>query len=129
MVQKYFQVNDSFFKSDHPAVARTKTRPSSPFPTALTPTSIGPDSLPDPTFFPNPYHSPSFSSPEDSLARPPSYNDDIIPMPDPKPEEAVPDAGSSTESPSRYDRLPARLSETSGREYKQKRKMRGCLVY
>ncbi|XP_046882615.1 platelet-derived growth factor receptor beta isoform X2 [Hypomesus transpacificus] len=98
--KKYFQVNDSFFKSDHPAVARTKTRPSSPFPTALTPTSIGPDSLPDPTFFPNPYHSPSFSSPEDSLDRPPSYNDYIIPIPDPKPEEAVPDAGSSTESPS-----------------------------
>uniref|UniRef100_A0A6Q2ZP08 receptor protein-tyrosine kinase n=1 Tax=Esox lucius TaxID=8010 RepID=A0A6Q2ZP08_ESOLU len=66
--KRYSQVNDEFFKSDHPAVVRTKPRLSSPFPT--------------PVFTPS-------TTPADSQEIVPSYNDYIIPIPDPKPEEEV----------------------------------------
>uniref|UniRef100_A0A8C7KVE9 receptor protein-tyrosine kinase n=1 Tax=Oncorhynchus kisutch TaxID=8019 RepID=A0A8C7KVE9_ONCKI len=62
--KRYCQVNDEFFKRDHPAVVRTKPRLSSHFPTpALTPSEADGEEA--------------------------SYNDYIIPIPDPKPEEEV----------------------------------------
>uniref|UniRef100_A0A3Q4AID1 receptor protein-tyrosine kinase n=2 Tax=Mola mola TaxID=94237 RepID=A0A3Q4AID1_MOLML len=61
--KRYNQVNENFLKSDHPAVARTKPRLSSPFPIA----------------------SPAFGSPYPEVT--PSFNEYIIPIPDPKPEE------------------------------------------
>uniref|UniRef100_A0A8C4EBM4 receptor protein-tyrosine kinase n=1 Tax=Dicentrarchus labrax TaxID=13489 RepID=A0A8C4EBM4_DICLA len=66
--KRYNQVNENFLKSDHPAVARTKPRLSSPFPIA---------------------------NPEVIT----SYNEYIIPIPDPKPEEVFTDMPS--ESPAR----------------------------
>uniref|UniRef100_A0AAQ5XGZ5 receptor protein-tyrosine kinase n=1 Tax=Amphiprion ocellaris TaxID=80972 RepID=A0AAQ5XGZ5_AMPOC len=82
--KRYSQVNDNFLKSDHPAVARTKPRLSSPFPIA----------------------SPVFSSPAPITLREveaqevmASYNEYIIPIPDPKPEEVFTDVPS--ESPAR----------------------------
>uniref|UniRef100_A0A8D3CCY8 receptor protein-tyrosine kinase n=1 Tax=Scophthalmus maximus TaxID=52904 RepID=A0A8D3CCY8_SCOMX len=68
--KKYNQVNDNFMKSDHPAVARTKPRLSSPFPIDVIT----------------------------------SYNEYIIPIPDPKPEDVFTDAPSG--SPARYNTQP-----------------------
>uniref|UniRef100_A0A665TS58 receptor protein-tyrosine kinase n=1 Tax=Echeneis naucrates TaxID=173247 RepID=A0A665TS58_ECHNA len=68
--KRYNQVNDNFMKSDHPAVARTKPRLSSPFPIA----------------------SPSFDTQEVI----PSYNEYIIPIPDPKPDEVFTDVPSGS---------------------------------
>ncbi|XP_077465235.1 platelet-derived growth factor receptor beta [Stigmatopora argus] len=82
--KKYSQVNESFLKSDHPAVARTKPRPALP---GADPTLGGPE--------PGSGGSGSVTSRE--LL--PSYNDYIIPIPDPKPEDAF--AGTASESPSR----------------------------
>uniref|UniRef100_A0AAQ5Y6V7 receptor protein-tyrosine kinase n=1 Tax=Amphiprion ocellaris TaxID=80972 RepID=A0AAQ5Y6V7_AMPOC len=70
--KRYSQVNDNFLKSDHPAVARTKPRLSSPFPIA----------------------SPVFSSPVEAQEVMASYNEYIIPIPDPKPEEVFTDVPS-----------------------------------
>uniref|UniRef100_A0A3B4AYB0 receptor protein-tyrosine kinase n=1 Tax=Periophthalmus magnuspinnatus TaxID=409849 RepID=A0A3B4AYB0_9GOBI len=67
--KKYNQVNDNFVKSEHPAVVRAKPRVSSPFP-ASSPPDI-----------------------EDAL---PSYNDYIIPIPDPKPDEVFTDVPSDS---------------------------------
>uniref|UniRef100_A0AAZ3S556 receptor protein-tyrosine kinase n=1 Tax=Oncorhynchus tshawytscha TaxID=74940 RepID=A0AAZ3S556_ONCTS len=84
--KRYCQVNDEFFKSDHPAVVRTKPRLSSPFLTpAITP-STAPDSLQDL----NPYPLTGDFRPEaDGEEVTTSYNDYIIPIPDPKPQEEV----------------------------------------
>ncbi|KAJ8015321.1 hypothetical protein DPEC_G00024910 [Dallia pectoralis] len=84
--KRYCQVNDEFFKSDHPAVVRTKPRLASPFPTAaLTPSAT--PATPQDT---NPYPlTGDFRAEADGEEMMPSYNDYIIPIPDPKPEEEV----------------------------------------
>lgn len=100
--QKYNQVNDNFLKSDHPAVARTKPRLSSPFPIANpafgSPTAVTAPFPRDPLS-----QSPSpgaFRQEADAQEVVPSYNEYIIPIPDPKPEEVFTDVPS--ESPARY---------------------------
>lgn len=97
--KRYSQVNDNFLKSDHPAVARTKPRLSSPFP------------IPNPAFS-SPAPITLSSSPPDAYSqslRPgdfrrevetqevmASYNEYIIPIPDPKPEEVFTDVPSES---------------------------------
>uniref|UniRef100_A0A8C4GL34 receptor protein-tyrosine kinase n=1 Tax=Dicentrarchus labrax TaxID=13489 RepID=A0A8C4GL34_DICLA len=109
--KRYNQVNENFLKSDHPAVARTKPRLSSPFPIA------------NPAF-----GSPSPAETQEVIT---SYNEYIIPIPDPKPEEVFTDMPSEspasslaleeeTDSMSQdtADTLPEedRLEETSERD-------------
>uniref|UniRef100_A0AAX7TGE5 receptor protein-tyrosine kinase n=1 Tax=Astatotilapia calliptera TaxID=8154 RepID=A0AAX7TGE5_ASTCA len=99
--KRYNQANENFTKSDHPAVARTKPQLTSPFPIT----------------------NPAFVIP--------SYNEYIIPIPDPKPEDAFTDVpsespgssvvvGEETDSMSQdtADTLPEedRLEETSERD-------------
>lgn len=104
--QKYNQVNDNFMKSDHPAVARTKPRLSSPFPIANP--SFGSPSPATLSFPLDPYN----QSPSPGNLRPEtdmqdvitSYNEYIIPIPDPKPEDVFTDAPSG--SPARYNTQP-----------------------
>ncbi|KAM6953402.1 platelet-derived growth factor receptor beta isoform 2-T2 [Aplochiton taeniatus] len=97
--KKYSQVNDSFFKSDHPAVVRTKPRLSSPFP-SMNPT-FTPSSVFSPAVPPDPYN----RNPGDFRQEPVdeevmvSFNEYIIPIPDPKPEESCFDSGMPSESP------------------------------
>lgn len=103
--QRYSQVNENFLKSDHPAVARTKPRLSSPFPVANPAFgSSSPLGLPFPT---EPYA-------QSSSPRQPrrdtgvqevinSFNDYIIPIPDPRPEDVF--TGVPSESPARYRTL------------------------
>ncbi|XP_074503661.1 platelet-derived growth factor receptor beta isoform X2 [Sebastes fasciatus] len=131
--KKYSQVNDNFLKSDHPAVARTKPRLSSPFPIANP--AFG--SPPPPLYVPpDPYSqspSPSEFGPEaDTQEVITSYNEYIIPIPDPKPEDVFTDVPSEspasslaleeeeTDSMSQddADTLPEedRLEETSERD-------------
>lgn len=95
--KKYNQVNDNFLKSEHPAVVRAKPRLSSPFPAS------GPAfGLPSPLNRSSPLghhgNQQTFrhqrSDPPDAL---PSYNEYIIPIPDPKPEDVFTDV--SSESP------------------------------
>lgn len=95
-------MNDNFLKSDHPAVARTKPRLSSPFPIANP--AFG---SPSPISFslpPDPYN--QSSSPRelrreaDTQEVINSFNEYIIPIPDPKPEDAFTDVPSG--SPARY---------------------------
>lgn len=91
--KKYNQVNDNFMKSEHPAVVRAKPRLSSPLP-ASSPV-FGP---PSPLNRSSPlghgnHQTPSVfrhqhSDPADAL---PAYNEYIIPIPDPKPDEAFTD--------------------------------------
>ncbi|XP_034037060.1 platelet-derived growth factor receptor beta [Thalassophryne amazonica] len=94
--KRYNQVNDNFLKSDHPAVARTKLRLSSPFP-------IGNPSFGNPTFPLDPYN--QTPSPGDDRQESEAhevtnlYNEYIIPIPDPKPEEAYGDVDMPSESP------------------------------
>ncbi|KAK9518020.1 hypothetical protein VZT92_023349 [Zoarces viviparus] len=95
--KKYSQVNDNFLKSDHPAVARTKPRLSSPFPIANP--AFG---TPSPHYIPpDPYNqSPSpgeFRQEADTQEVITSYNEYIIPIPDPKPEDVF--TGVPSESP------------------------------
>ena len=89
-------------KSDHPAVARTKPRLSSPFP--ITNPSFGSPSTITRSFPPDPYNqslSPGdFRQEADTQEVITSYNEYIIPIPDPKPEEVFTDVLS--ESPERY---------------------------
>ncbi|KAM4622063.1 platelet-derived growth factor receptor beta [Polymixia lowei] len=99
--KKYKQVNDSFLKSDHPAVARTKPRMSSPFPIvnpafgSSSPTASS--TPPDPY---NPLPGPGdLRQEEDGEEVVTSYNEYIIPIPDPKPEEMFTDAYVPSESP------------------------------
>lgn len=100
--QRYSQVNDNFLKSDHPAVARTKPRLSSPFPIANP--AFGSPSPSSFSFPPDPYNqSPSpgeFRQEADSQEGITSYNEYIIPIPDPKPEEVF--TNMPSESPARY---------------------------
>ncbi|XP_021336701.1 platelet-derived growth factor receptor beta isoform X1 [Danio rerio] len=81
--KKYSQVNDSFLKSDHPAVARMKPRVPSPFPGAFSPQSPTPELTPRPQI--------------DGEA---PHNEYIIPIPDPKPEEETQDEPTAAEIPS-----------------------------
>lgn len=91
--KKYNQVNDNFMKSEHPAVVRAKPRLSSPFP-ASSPVFGSPSPLnrSSPLGHGN-HQTPSVfrhqhSDPADAL---PAYNEYIIPIPDPKPDEAFTD--------------------------------------
>uniref|UniRef100_A0A8C6UA48 receptor protein-tyrosine kinase n=1 Tax=Neogobius melanostomus TaxID=47308 RepID=A0A8C6UA48_9GOBI len=97
--KKYNQVNENFMKSEHPAVVRAKPRLSSPFPSS--PVFVSPSPLnrssplgqhQTPTAFRH-----QQTDPQDVL---PSYNEYIIPIPDPKPDEVFTDVLS--ESPGRY---------------------------
>lgn len=87
--KRYNQVNENFLKSDHPAVARTKPRLSSPFPIANP--AFGSPSPVSLSFPPDPQS----QSPREPRQEPDtqevlmSYNDYIIPIPDPKPEDDV----------------------------------------
>ncbi|XP_076595337.1 platelet-derived growth factor receptor beta [Chaetodon auriga] len=95
--KRYNQVNETFLKSDHPAVARTKPRLSSPFPIA-NPAFGSPSSTL--SFPPDPYsQSPSpgeFRQEADAQEVITSYNEYIIPIPDPKPEEVFTDVPSES---------------------------------
>ncbi|KAI4872759.1 hypothetical protein NFI96_027001, partial [Prochilodus magdalenae] len=88
--KKYYQVKDSFLKSDHPAVVRTKPRVPSPFPVTLSPSS--PSSTFPPSSTPNPC--------VDGETETAPYNGYIIPIPDPKPEEECQEVALPTETPS-----------------------------
>ncbi|KAI1898469.1 hypothetical protein AGOR_G00072670 [Albula goreensis] len=79
--KRYSQVNDSFLKSDHPAVARTKPRLSMPI---------------------APMNNPIMDMRREAEGQEaaPSYNEYIIPIPDPKPEEGCEEIDMSMESPS-----------------------------
>lgn len=98
--QKYSQVNETFLKSDHPAVARTKPRLSSPFPIANP--AFGSPSLVGLSDFPDPYNQNTrrFRNEAEVQEGVTSFNEYIIPIPDPKPEEAFTNVPS--ESPERY---------------------------
>lgn len=95
--KRYSQVNDNFLKSDHPAVARTKPRLSSPFPIANpafgspAPTTLS-SSPPDPySLRPG-----DFRREVETQEVMASYNEYIIPIPDPKPEEVFTDVPSES---------------------------------
>ncbi|XP_034546139.1 platelet-derived growth factor receptor beta [Notolabrus celidotus] len=96
--KRYSQVNDNFMKSDHPAVARTKPRLSSPFPIANP--AFGSPSPVTLSFPPDPYNqstSPREFRPQDDTQEViPSYNEYIIPIPDPKPEDVFTDGPSES---------------------------------
>uniref|UniRef100_A0A3Q3JWT3 receptor protein-tyrosine kinase n=1 Tax=Monopterus albus TaxID=43700 RepID=A0A3Q3JWT3_MONAL len=121
--KRYSQVNDNFMKSDHPAVARTKPQVTSPFPIA------------SPAFgYPSPVGLPVSPAPHNQSLTPrdfrqeadtqeviTSYNDYIIPLPDPKPEEVFTDVPSESPTDSMSqdtaETLPEdRLEETNERE-------------
>ncbi|KAF7702315.1 platelet-derived growth factor receptor beta [Silurus meridionalis] len=87
--KRYSQVNESFQKSDHPAVVRSKPRVPSPFPCTLPPTSPS-------TIFP-PSSTPNRCLEADQDMAPPLYNGYIIPIPDPKPEEECQEVSMPTE--------------------------------
>lgn len=99
--KKYTQVNDNFMKSEHPAVVRAKPRISSTFSTASqTFGSLSPAGL----SFPQGPNSHSqgprpFRHQPDSQDVLPSYNEYIIPIPDPKPDEVFTDADIPSENP------------------------------
>ncbi|XP_072524379.1 platelet-derived growth factor receptor beta [Salminus brasiliensis] len=90
--KRYHQVNDSFLKSDHPAVVRTKPGVPSPFPGTLSPSS--PSSMFPQSSTPNP----CLEGSEDTEMAP--YNGYIIPIPDPKPEEDCQEVTLPAEIPS-----------------------------
>uniref|UniRef100_A0A3B3YJH5 receptor protein-tyrosine kinase n=1 Tax=Poecilia mexicana TaxID=48701 RepID=A0A3B3YJH5_9TELE len=104
--KRYNQVNENFLKSDHPAVARTKPRLSSPFPIA------------NPAFgSPSPITQ-SFPGRRSQSPRPgdggreadaqeviPSYNEYIIPLPDLKPDEVFTEVPSESPNTSERDAL------------------------
>ncbi|XP_078145117.1 platelet-derived growth factor receptor beta [Centroberyx gerrardi] len=97
--KRYSQVNDSFLKSDHPAVARTKPRLSSPFPIvgpAFAPPSPTASSTPPDPYNPNPGDFRQEADTEEAVT---SYNEYIIPIPDPKPEDVFTDTEMASESP------------------------------
>ncbi|XP_011478536.1 platelet-derived growth factor receptor beta isoform X1 [Oryzias latipes] len=90
--KRYSQVNENFLKSDHPAVARTKPRRTSPFPVAdptfgsLSPVAFS--SSPGPTANNQSQRPGERRHEADGQEVVTSYNEYIIPIPDPKPEEA-----------------------------------------
>ncbi|TWW54959.1 Platelet-derived growth factor receptor beta [Takifugu flavidus] len=128
--KKYSQVNETFLKSDHPAVARTKPRLSSPFPIANP--AFGSPSLVGLSDFPDPYNQNTrhFRNEAEVQEGVTSFNEYIIPIPDPKPEEAFTDVPSESPESSlaleeetdsvhdSTDTLPEedRLEETSERD-------------
>ncbi|XP_030594711.1 platelet-derived growth factor receptor beta [Archocentrus centrarchus] len=131
--KRYSQVNENFMKSDHPAVARTKPRLTSPFPIANPAFgSPSPVTLLSPLDAYNQNSRPrDFRQEADAQEVIPSYNEYIIPIPDPKPEDAFTDVppespassvglGEETDSMSQdtADTLPEedRLEETSERD-------------
>ncbi|KAK5864853.1 hypothetical protein PBY51_016060 [Eleginops maclovinus] len=95
--KKYNQVNDYFLKIEHPAVTRTKPRLSSPIP--ITNPALG---SPPPVYVPlDPYNqSPipgEFREEADTQEVVTAYNEYIIPIPDPKPDDVFTDV--TSESP------------------------------
>uniref|UniRef100_A0A8C6M191 receptor protein-tyrosine kinase n=1 Tax=Nothobranchius furzeri TaxID=105023 RepID=A0A8C6M191_NOTFU len=102
--KRYCQVDENFMKSDHPAVTRTKPRLSSPFPVA-NPAFDSPISPLSPAN--QSQRSGEHWLEADTQEAINSFNEYIIPIPDPKPEEALPDAPS--ESPSNTSLLPSAL--------------------
>lgn len=93
-------MNENFLKSDHPAVARTKPRLLSPFPVsnrtfASRSPPVGLTSSP----LSPPYQGQRLGEP-DTQEVINSFNEYIIPIPDPKPDEVFTDVPS--ESPARY---------------------------
>ncbi|KAM7417740.1 hypothetical protein PAMA_017401 [Pampus argenteus] len=108
--KRYTQVNDNFLKSSHPAVARTKPRLSSPFP--IVNPAFGSPSPVALSFPADPYDQNSspgdFSEEADTQEVITSYNDYIIPIPDPKPEEAF-----TEESPASSPALEEETDSTS----------------
>ncbi|KAM9377765.1 platelet-derived growth factor receptor beta [Pholidichthys leucotaenia] len=129
--KRYNQVSDNFMKNEHPAVARTKPRLTSRSPIANP--AFG---SPSPVTSPPDSHSPNsrsrdFTQEASTQEVVPSYNEYIIPIPDPKPEEVFTDVPSEspvsslaleeeTDSMSQdtADTLPEeeRLEETSERD-------------
>ncbi|XP_069576100.1 platelet-derived growth factor receptor beta [Brachyistius frenatus] len=94
--KRYSQVSDNFQKSEHPAVARTKPRLSSPFPIANPAFgSHSPVTLSSP---PDPYNETpgDFRNEGDTQEVITSYNEYIIPIPDPKPEDIFTDIPSES---------------------------------
>ncbi|XP_062281892.1 platelet-derived growth factor receptor beta [Scomber scombrus] len=127
--KRYNQVNDNFLKSDHPAVARTKPQLSSPFPIANP--AFGSPSPVTLAFPVDPYNQSSspgdFRQEADTQEIITSYNEYIIPIPDPKPEEAFTEESPASSlaleeidsmSQDTADTLPEedRLEETSERD-------------
>nr|XP_046261799.1 platelet-derived growth factor receptor beta [Scatophagus argus]XP_046261800.1 platelet-derived growth factor receptor beta [Scatophagus argus] len=131
--KRYNQVDDNFLKSDHPAVARTKPRLSSPFPIAnpafgsLSPVTLSFPPAPH-NQSPSPREIRQEANAQEVIT---SFNEYIIPIPDPKPEEVFTDVPSEspasslaleeeTDSMSQdtNDTLPEedRLEETSERD-------------
>nr|XP_020500973.1 platelet-derived growth factor receptor beta [Labrus bergylta]XP_020500974.1 platelet-derived growth factor receptor beta [Labrus bergylta] len=96
--KRYNQVNDNFLKSNHPAVARTKPRLSSPFPIANP--AFGSPSPVTLLFPPDPYNQSSipgeFRQEADTQEVITSYNEYIIPIPDPKPDDVFTDIPSES---------------------------------
>lgn len=90
--KRYHQVSDSFLKSDHPAVVRTKHGVPSPFP--VTPSPSSPNSMFPQSSTPNP----CLERNGESETAP--YNGYIIPIPDPKPEEECQEITLPAEIPS-----------------------------
>lgn len=100
--QKYREVNETFLKSNHPAVARTKPRLSSPFPIANpvlgSPSQVGLSGFLDP--YSQNTNSRQVRHEEHAQEVVTSFNEYIIPIPDPRPEEGFTNVPS--ESPERY---------------------------
>lgn len=99
--KKYNQVNDTFMKSEHPAVVRAKPRLSSPF--LVTGQTFGSSSPMNQSHSLGPNHQnhgprPSRHHP-DAQEVIPSFNDYIIPIPDPKPDEVFTDTDVPSDSP------------------------------
>ncbi|XP_038132848.1 platelet-derived growth factor receptor beta [Cyprinodon tularosa] len=95
--KRYNQVNENFLKSDHPAVARTKPRLSSPFP--VTNHAFR---SPSPVTYPLSGEHNQSPRPGDGWREAdgqeaiPSYNEYIIPLPDLKPEEVFTEVASES---------------------------------
>lgn len=113
--KRYNQVNENFLKSNHPAVARTKPRLSSPFP--ITNPAIGSHSSITHSF---PGHNGQSLRPgdgrreADTLDVTPSYNEYIIPLPDLKPDEVFTEVPS--ESPASSLALEEEEADSTSRD-------------
>lgn len=94
--KKYTQVNDNFMKSEHPAVIRAKPRLSSPFPSSPVFGSPSPLNRSSPLGQHRQHHTPFRHQQTDSQDALPSYNEYIIPIPDPKPDEIFTDVPSES---------------------------------
>ncbi|CAL8308611.1 unnamed protein product [Arctogadus glacialis] len=123
---RYNQVSDAFLKSEHPAVVRTKPRSSPPFPAASPPFSLSPSvssfAVPPDPYAPHPQPDPaprprgaSGGGADGGEEVPTLYNEYIIPIPDPKPEDLFGDAA-STESPVSLLALEEVVTDSSSRD-------------